>query len=48
MACLVASLNTGKGTWAHVSRLIADQEWEKIFLVSNQFGKKKFTKTKTI
>ena len=46
MACLVASLNTGKGTWAHVSRLIADQEWEKIFLVSNQFGKENFTNTK--
>ena len=40
---LVAVLSTGKGTWGHVGRLIADEEWEKIILISNEFGKEKFT-----
>jgi len=46
MACLVASLSTGKGTWGHVSRLIQDGEWEKIFLITNAFGKENFSNTK--
>lgn len=46
MVCLVASLSTGKGTWVQVSKLIQDGEWEKIFLITNSFGKEKFTNTK--
>ena len=46
MATLVASLSTGKGTWAHVSKLIQDENWEKIFLVTNMFGKENFSNTK--
>ena len=46
MTYLVACLSTGKGTWGHVSRLIADAEWTKIFLITNQFGKENFTNTK--
>lgn len=43
---LVASLSTGKGTWGHVSRLIADNEWDNIFLITNEFGKENFTPEK--
>jgi len=43
---LVACLSTGKGTWGHVSRLIADGEWSKIILVTNQFGKENYTNEK--
>ena len=39
---LVACLSTGKGTWGHVNRLIQDQEWEKIFLITNEYGKENF------
>jgi len=46
MACLVASLSTGKGTWGHVSRVIQDGDWEKVFLVTNAFGKENFSNTK--
>jgi len=46
MSTLVASLSTGKGTWAHVSKLIQDENWEKIFLVTNMFGKENFSNTK--
>lgn len=43
---LVASLSTGKGTWGHVARLIADNEWDNIFLITNEFGKENFTPAK--
>ena len=43
MTELIACLSTGKGTWAHVSRLMKEQEWEKIILFSNEFGKENFT-----
>ena len=46
MVCLVACLSTGKGTWGHVSRLIADGQWEKIFLITNEFGKENFNNEK--
>lgn len=46
MVCLVASLSTGKGTWGHVSRLIADGTWDKIFLITNEFGKENFKNEK--
>ena len=38
MTELIACLSTGKGTWAHVSRLIDGADWEKVFLVTNEFG----------
>ncbi len=46
MSILVACLSTGKGTWGHVSRLIADGQWDKIFLVTNEFGKENFNNEK--
>ncbi|MBW3022479.1 hypothetical protein KY308_00040 [Candidatus Woesearchaeota archaeon] len=46
MTELVAMLSTGKGTWGHVSRLIADGTWEKIVLITNDFGKEKFNNEK--
>ena len=42
MTSLIACLGTGKGTLQHVSRLIKEQEWDKIFLVTNEFGKENF------
>ena len=46
MTCLIASLSTGKGTWIHVSKLINEGTWDKVFLVTNMFGKENFTNTK--
>lgn len=43
MAELIAFLSTGKGTWGHVSRLIETGEWSKVVLLTNDFGKEKFT-----
>lgn len=40
MTALVACLTTGKGSWAHVSRLIAQHPWDKVYLVTEEFGTK--------
>lgn len=42
MAVLVACLSSGKGTWGHVIRLIEGQEWDKVILITNDFGKQNF------
>src|SRR3989338_4444303 len=42
MTELIACLSTGKGTWGHVARLMQDQEWDKIFLITNDYGKENF------
>lgn len=46
MVDLVACLSTGKGTWGHVSRLVSDGNWEKVFLITNEFGKENFNNEK--
>lgn len=42
----VAILGKGRGTWGHVARLVREEEWNKILLVSNEFGKENFAPTK--
>ncbi len=42
MTSLIACLSSGKGTWAHVDKLIEEQEWDNIFLITNEFGIKNF------
>lgn len=42
MTELVAILSTGKGTWGHVNRLIEDEKWEKVYLLTNEYGKENF------
>ena len=44
MPTLIASLSTGKGTWTEVAKLITSQDWDKIFLITNQFGSENFNK----
>ncbi len=43
MPTLIACLSTGKGTWSEVSKIIQSQEWNKVFLITNQFGKENYT-----
>ena len=43
MAQLVALLSTGKGTWTEVASLINKPEFDEIFILTNAFGKDKFT-----
>lgn len=48
MTTLIACLSSGKGTWGHVQRLIDGQDWDKIILVTNEFGKDNFKLTKKV
>src|SRR3989344_7501209 len=42
----LAVLGVGKGTWGHVARLIAEEQWDKIVLISNDWGKANFKPAK--
>ncbi len=42
MACLIALLSSGKGSWSRVLRLIKAESWNKVFLIAGRFGKEKF------
>ncbi len=48
MTVLICDLSTGKGSWGHLTRLISDGNWEKIFLVSNDWGKENFAPKKEV
>ena len=48
MTDLVACLSPDEKSWAHVSRLIKEQDWKKIFLITNDYGKKKFKAEKNV
>lgn len=43
MTQLVAILGTGKGSWAHVSKLVRQGGFEEVILITNTFGKEKFS-----
>jgi hypothetical protein len=43
---LIACLGTGKGTWSIVSKLVNEGQWEKVYFITNDFGKEKFTSAK--
>ena len=40
---LLAVLGIGKGTWGHIARLISEEEWGKILIVGNDWGKENFS-----
>ncbi len=43
MPTLLACLSTGKGTWTEVNQLLNAQQWNKVFLITNEFGKQNYT-----
>jgi len=48
MTSLIATLGAGKGTWTYVQKLIAAHTWDRVFLVTNDFGREKFTAAREI
>ncbi len=46
MTSLIACVGAGKGTWSHVIKLLTEENWDRIFLVTNQFGREKFLPAK--
>ena len=43
---LLAVLGIGKGTWGHVARLISEETWDQVLLISNEWGKENFSPAK--
>jgi len=43
MPTLIACLSTGKGTWSEVTKIMNSQPWDKVFLITNSFGRDTFT-----
>lgn len=39
----IATIGKGRGTWGHVARLIQEEEWDSILLISDEFCKENFT-----
>ena len=48
MTDLIACLSSGEKSWAHVERLIKEENWSKVFVITNDFGKKNFKSGKKI
>tara|TARA_Y100000310_G_scaffold339468_3_gene432191 strand:- start:4713 stop:5066 length:354 start_codon:yes stop_codon:yes gene_type:complete len=48
MTDLVCCLSTGKGTWVEVARLINNHKWDNVYLITNDFGKEKFSSEKEV
>ncbi len=42
MTSLVVCIGEGKGTWGHAIKVIEDQEWENIFVITQEYFKDKF------
>ena len=48
MPSLIAVLSSGKGTWSHVDKIITEQEWDNIYLITNEFGIENFKPQKKV
>ena len=48
MTDLIACISSGDKSHAHVGRLISEQEWEKIFVITNDFGMNNFRHEKKV
>lgn len=48
MTNIVIVIGEGKGTWQHAQKVIDEGVWEKIFIITNQFGKEKFASKKPL
>ena len=48
MTSLLACLLSGIGTWTHVAKLIEEQEWDSIFLITNDFEVQNFKSEKKV
>lgn len=46
MTDLFVAIGEGKGTWQHVQKVIEEMEWGQIFVITNSFGKEKFSAKK--
>ena len=45
---MVACLSSGEKSWVHVARLVKEQDWKKVFLITNEYGKNNFKAEKYV
>jgi hypothetical protein len=45
---LLAVLGIGKGSWGHIARLISEEEWDRIIIIGNDWGKENFSPAKEV
>lgn len=45
---LIAVLGIGRGTWGHIARLIAEEHWDQVLVVGNDWGKENFAPSKEV
>ncbi len=45
---LIAVLGIGKGSWGHINRLVGNEPWKRVLLVSNEWGKANFKPAKPV
>ena len=48
MTELVACLSMPEKSWAHVERLVKEKEWSRVFIITDDSGKKSFKSEKKI
>lgn len=48
MTDLIACVSAPEKSWAHIERLINEQDWSKIFLITNDSGRKNFKPEKKV
>lgn len=48
MKIFIGVLSTGKGTWGQVAHIIDNTEYEKVYLISNEWAQDKFNCSKPI
>ena len=48
MTDLIACLSSNEKSWRHIERLVKEQDWNGIFLITDDFGKKNFKSPKEI
>lgn len=44
----IAVLGIGKGSWGHAARIISEEEWDRILLISNDWAKQNFAPKKDV
>ena len=48
MTDLVACLSSGEKSWSHIERLINEQDWSNVIVITNDFGSKNFKPSKEV
>lgn len=48
MSVFISNLGSGKGTWGHITRIIGDRNWDKVLIITTEFGQENFKPEKDV